>query len=127
MPNAGVLDIEGLVAEKSPGTDAIWLIHYSGENQDDGGVPFHNPSSVRIKDLTMIAPDRLTRKNASQAVFGFANQSGDGAFASGRGSRLITPQATNVKVYNLTPERAGLLCEKLAQRPQLDMSSPVRI
>jgi hypothetical protein len=127
VPNAGVLDIEGLVCEKSPGTDAIWVIHYSGENQDDGGTPFHNPSSVRIRDLTMIAPDRLTRKSASQAIYGFANQSGDGAGASGRDSRLITPQVANVRVYNLSRERAGLPCETLSARPQLDMSSPVRL
>ena len=59
-PNAGVLEIEGLVAEKSPDSDASWLIHYAGENQDDGGVPFHNPSSIRIRDLTLIAPARMT-------------------------------------------------------------------
>ena len=127
VPNGGVLDIQGLVCEKSPGTDAIWLIHYSGENQDDGGVPFHNPSSIRIQDLTMIGPDRLTRKSPSTTIYGFANQSGDGAFASGRGSRLITPQASDVRVYNLQKDRAGLPCEILSARPQLDMSSPVRL
>lgn len=127
VPNAGVLDIEGLVAEKSPGTDAVWLIHYSGENQDQHGVTFHDPSSVRIQGLTMIAPDKLTRKSASQAIYGFANQSGDGAFASGRGSRLITPQAADVRVYNLSQERAGLPCTALSARPALDMSSPVKL
>lgn len=127
VPNGGMLDIAGLVCEKSQGTDAVWLIHYSGENQDDGGVPFHNPSSIRIQDLTMIAPDRLTRKSASQAIYGFANQSGDGAGASGRGSRLITPQVANVRVYNLSRERAGVPSQSLSVRPQLDMSSPVRL
>lgn len=126
VPNAGVLDIEGLVCEKSPGTDALWLIHYSGENQDDGGTPFHDPSSIRIQDLTMIAPDRLTRKNPLLPVYGLANQSGDGVGASGKGSRLITPQSANVRVYNLSRGRAGLPCVALPARPQVDVSSPVR-
>jgi len=62
VPNAGVLDIDGLVAEKSPGSDAEWLIHYSGENQDGANMPFHDPSSVRIRNLTMIAPEKRTRR-----------------------------------------------------------------
>lgn len=127
VPNAGVLNIEGLICEKSPGTDAEWLIHYSGENQDHDGIPFHRPSAIRIKDLTMIAPDKLTRKNPSTGIVGFANQSGDGATASGQGSRLITPEAANVRVYNLRPKRAGLPCSELQVRPQLDLSSPVRL
>ena len=127
VPNGGVLDIEGLVCEKSPGTDAPWLIHYSGENQDNGGTRFHDPSSIRIKDLTMIAPDRLTRRRASKTIYGFANQSGDGVFASGRGSRLIVPQVAQVRVYNLSPALAGLPCERLPTRPQLDISSPIRL
>lgn len=125
VPNAGVLDIEGLIAEKSPGSDAEWLIHYSGENQDGDDMPFHNPSSVRIQDLTMIAPDRRTRR--MWPVTGFVNQSGDGANASGKGSRLITPSASDVRVYNLSDAAAGLPCERMAARPELDMSSPVRL
>jgi hypothetical protein len=125
VPNGGVLDIDGLITEKSPGSDAEWVIHYAGENQDGEGMPFHNPSSVRIQNLTMIAPDKRTRRK--WPMTGFVNQSGDGAEASGKGSRLIKPQASNVRVYNLTPVQAGLPFEKLEVRPKLDMSSPVRL
>jgi hypothetical protein len=127
VPNGGVLDIDGLITEKSPGTDASWLIHYAGENQDKDGVPFHDPSSIRIRDLTMIAPDKLTRKARWRPVIGFANQSGDGEKASGKDSRLITPQAGEVKVHNLSRLTAGLPCQVLTERPRLDMTSPVRL
>lgn len=127
VPNAGVLDIKGLVAEKSPGTDADWLIHYSGENQEKLGMRFHDPSSIHIQDLTLIAPDRITRRNPLYPVYGFTNQSGDGDAASGPGSHFIRPQASNVRVYNIRPDRVGLPFEKLEVRPQLDLSSPVRL
>ncbi len=124
-PNAGVLDIEGLVTEKSPGSDAEWLIHYSGENQDEAGMPFHDPASVRIQGLTMIAPDKRTRRQ--WPVTGFVNQSGDGKDASGKDSRLIRPSASDVRVYNLSAAAAGLPCQQLTARPELDLSSPVRL
>jgi hypothetical protein len=126
VPNAGVLEIEGLVAEKSPDSDASWLIHYAGENQDDGGVPFHNPSSIRIRDLTLIAPARMTKTNKGTVV-GFSNESGAGEAAAGRGSHLITPQTEGVRVFNLSAQTAGLPAQILSARPELDMSSPVRL
>jgi hypothetical protein len=125
-PDAGVLEISGLVAEKSVNSDASWLIHYAGENQDSGGTPFHNPSSIRIQDLTMIAPAALAKKNKGTVV-GFSNASGAGEAASGRGSHFITPQATNVRAFNLTPATAGLPARILPARPDVDMSSPVRL
>jgi hypothetical protein len=73
----------------------------------------------------MIAPDRRTRRQ--WPMTGFVNQSGDGADASGSGSRLIRPQVSNVRVYRLSSEAAGLPCEALPARPQLDLSSPVRL
>jgi hypothetical protein len=126
VPDAGVLDIDGLICEKSPDSDAGWVIHYAGENQDAGGMFFHNPSSISIHDLTMIAPPVLTRHPASVPL-GFVNQSGNGEEASGRGSFQVNPQASDVKVFGLTPRRAGLPgAQALAAAPAIDRSSPVR-
>jgi hypothetical protein len=109
VPDGGVLEIDGLVCEKSAGTDAAWLIHYSGENQDASGVPFHVPASIRIRDLTMIAPEEFTRHPDWRAiVVGFANQSGLGEASSGAGSFAVVPDAAGVKVFGLTARQAGL-------------------
>ena len=97
VPDAGVLDIDGLVCEKSADTDANWIIHYAGENQDSAGVPFHVPSSIRIRNLTMIAPARMQRHPEWGEVLGFSNQSGKGAETSGQGSFYVphpTPAAS---------------------------------
>ncbi len=126
VPDAGVLDIDGLVCEKSPGTDAGWIIHYSGENQDGAGVPFHIPSSIKIRNLTMIAPPAMTRHPNGGSIIGFANQSGDGADDSGKGSFLVKPDAQDVKVFGLTEKTAGLPCTILPAKPALDLNSPVR-
>jgi hypothetical protein len=127
VPDAGVLEIEGLVCEKSPNSDASWVIHYSGENQDQGnGVPFHQPSAITIRDLVMVTPKTLAR-HESWPIFGFANQSGAGEEASGKGSRFIAPEAENVRVFGLTPKNAGLPCTILPQRPVFDLASPVRL
>lgn len=126
VPDAGVLEIDGLVTEKSPNSDASWIIHYSGENQDNGGVPFHNPSSIRINNLTMISPGALNKKNKGSVV-GFANASGAGEAASGKGSRFILPQPSNVRAFNMTQNAAGLPCQILTAKPDLDLSSPVRL
>jgi len=126
VPDAGVLDIDGLVCEKSPGTDASWFIHYAGENQDaDNGVPFHNPSSIKIRNLTMVAPSSLTR-HPLWSVVGFANQSGLGAETSGKGSFLVSPDAQDVKVFGMKAGAVGLPCTTLAAKPVLDFSSPVK-
>ena len=58
VPDAGVLDIDGLVCEKSPGTDASWIIHYAGENQDEAACRSIRRSSIKIRNLTMIAPPK---------------------------------------------------------------------
>jgi hypothetical protein len=127
VPDAGVLDIQGLVCEKSPGTDASWLIHYSGENQDGpNGVPFHYPSSIKIRDLTMVAPLRMIRHLQWGGIVGFANQSGAGPAASGRGSHFITPDAQSVRVFGLSQRSAGLPCTILSSKPALDLTSPAR-
>ena len=127
VPDAGVLDIDGLICEKSAATDASWIIHYSGENQDaNNGVPFHNPSSIKIRNLTMIAPPTMTRHPQWGQVQGFANQSGLGESASGKGSYFIKPDAQDVKVFGLPPGAAGLPSTALATRPALDLSSPVK-
>jgi hypothetical protein len=127
VPDAGVLEIDGLVCQKSAGSDAGWIIHYSGENQDAGGVPFHQPSSITIRDLTMIAPDVFTRHPDWRAILvGFANQSGLGESSSGAGSALVTPDASDVKVYGLTQRQAGLPnVQILRAPPALDLKSPV--
>jgi hypothetical protein len=127
VPDAGVLEIDGLVCQKSAGSDAGWIIHYSGENQDAGGVPFHQPSSITIRDLTMIAPDVFTRHPDWRAILvGFANQSGLGESSSGAGSALVTPDASDVKVYGLTQRQAGLPdVQILRAPPPLDLKSPV--
>jgi hypothetical protein len=127
VPDAGVLDIEGLICEKSPNTDASWIIHYAGENQDEGNrVPFHVPSSIKIRDLTMIAPPSIAR-HPSWPLLGFANRSGAGEPESGKGSYLVKPDAQNVKVFGLTTANAGLPFTPLAAKPNLDLTSPVHI
>ncbi len=127
VPDAGVLDIDGLVCEKSPGSDANWIIHYSGENQDSANLPFHNPSSIKIRNLTMIAPPSLVRHPQWGAPTGFVNQSGLGASVSGAGSHLVTPDASNVKTFGLGNSQAGLPHTTLPAKPALDLNSPVRI
>jgi len=125
VPDGGILDIDGLVCEKSPGSDAGWIIHYAGENQDRGnGVPFHQPSGIKIRDLTMIAPSSLTRHPG--APTGFANASGDGERISGKGSHFVAPDAKDVQVFGLTAGNAGLPCTILGTRPTLDLKSPAR-
>lgn len=125
VPDAGILEMENVVCEKSPGTDASWLIHYSGENEDDAGVPFHNPSSVTIRNLTMVAPPSVVR-HPSWPILGFANQSGDGAERSGKGSYLVKPDVQDVKVFGMTARAAGLPCTMLPAKPALDLTSPIR-
>jgi hypothetical protein len=126
VPNGGVLEIDGLVCEKSEDSDAHWIIHYGGENQDDDGLPFHKASQIRIRDLTLIAPPRLRRHPSWPEVVGFANQSGDGPETSGRGSRFVPVQAADVRVHGLTVKTAGLPCRVLAERPPIDARPPVR-
>lgn len=125
VPDAGVLDIDGLICEKSPGSDADWIIHYSGENQDDGnGVPFHVPSSVKVRNLTLVGPAAMTR-HPGHTVTGFVNQSGDGAEQSGKGAFLVKPDAQDVKVFGLLAKNVGLPSTPLAAKPELDLTSPV--
>ena len=126
VPDAGILDIDGLVCEKSPGTDAAWIIHYAGENQDQAGMLFHAQSSIRIRNLTMIAPPKRTRYNGGGQMQGFVNQSGLGVEASGKGSFLVPADAENVKTFGLVDEQIGLPHTVLASRPLLDLKSPVR-
>jgi len=118
VPDAGVLEIDGLVCEKSPGSDAAWIIHYAGENQDAAGMAFHVPSSIRIRDLTMIAPDDFTRHPDWHAILtGFANQSGLGEASSGAGSFAVVPDASGVQVYGLTQRQAGLPGARILRAP----------
>ena len=125
VPDAGLLDIDGLVCEKSPGTDASWIIHYSGENKDEIGVPFYQPSTIKIRDLTMIAPPRIER-HTTWPILGFANQSGSGEAASGRGSYLVRPDAQDVRIFGLTRASAGLPnCTVLREAPDLDLRPPM--
>ena len=124
VPDAGVLDVDGLICEKSADSDAGWMIHYSGENQDAANMPFHNPSSIRLRNLTLLAPPRLKRWPASEVV-GFANQSGAGEDASGRGSHPVPVDAQNVQVYGLSAAAAGLPCRVLGRPAPLDFRSPV--
>ena len=127
VPDAGLLDIDMLICEKSPGTDASWLIHYSGENQDaNNGVPFHDPSGIKIRNLTMIAPPSMTRHPQWGQVAGFVNHSGLGEASSGKGSHFIKPDAQEVRVFGLTPATAGLPCTVLASKPMLDLTSPAK-
>lgn len=123
-PNAGALVMDGVVCEKSVDSDAAWLIHYAGENQDGAGMPFHRASSVQLRNLVLLAPPALVRHPNSQVV-GFANQSGDGAEQSGAGSRLVSPQAENVEVYGLSRQSAGVPCRVLLQRPAVDRRPPI--
>lgn len=125
VPDGGILDIEGLICEKSPPSDANWIIHYSGENQDASGIPFRTPSTIRIRNLTLVAPDKLTRHFGP--IFGFANQSGAGVQNSGKGSHYVRPDADGVKVFGLSSQTAGLPCTILPHRPSLDLTSPIRL
>lgn len=120
VPNAGVLEIDGVVCEKSADSDANWIIHYSGENQT-----FHNPSRVNVRNLTLVGPTHLRRHPAWGPVVGFANQSGAGEEESGKGSHLAPVEAQNVAVYGLTGRTAGLPCRVLDRPPALDLRSPV--
>jgi hypothetical protein len=123
VPDCGVLDIDDLVCQKGPNADAGWVIHYGGENQDASGVPFHDPSSITIRNLTMIAPKALAN-HPGWPVLGFANQSGGAT--SGSGSHQVLPDASGVKVYGLTEKQAGLPdAEILSEPPVLDWRSPV--
>jgi len=126
VPDAGILEIDGLVCEKSPGTDAAWIIHYAGENQDAAGIPFHVPASIKIRDLTMIAPEEFTRHPDWRAiVIGVANQSGLGEANSGAGSFEVTPDASGVQVFGLTQRQAGLPgATVLRSPPILNLKSP---
>lgn len=127
VPDAGLLEIDGLTCEKSPGSDAPWMIHYSGENQDAGnGVPFREPSRVQIRHLTMVGPSRLTRHPNWSPVLGFANQSGNGPSFSGHGSHYVPVDAQDVSVYGLEPAAAGLPCRVLPAPPILDFRSPIK-
>jgi hypothetical protein len=126
VPDAGILDIDGLVCEKSPGTDAGWIIHYSGENQDSAGAPFHAQSSIKIRNLVMVAPPRMIRYPKAGPMQGFVNQSGQGADASGKGSFLVQADAQNVKVFGLSDGQVGLPHTMLAAKPVLDLKSPIR-
>jgi hypothetical protein len=124
VPDAGILDVDTLICDKSEDSDAHWIIHYAGENQDAAGMPFHQPSSIRLRNLTLLAPSRLRRHPASR-VQGFANQSGAGSETSGRGSRFIAADAQNIQVHGLAGGAVGLPCRVLSQRPSLDLRSPV--
>ena len=127
VPDAGVLDVEGLFCEKSAGSDANWIIHYSGENQDEGnGVPFQIPSGIKIRDLTMVAPPTLARHPDWGAITGFANQSGAGVKSSGKGSYLVAPDAKDVRVFGLTAGNVGVPYVMLKAKPAADLASPVR-
>lgn len=126
VPDGGILDIDGLICEKSPASDAIWIIHYAGENQDESGTLFHNPSYIKIQNLTMLAPATLTRHPGWGGVLGLANQSGSGEAASGKGSFLVTPNSQGVRSFGLTAQNAGLPCEQLKERPTLNLKSPAK-
>jgi hypothetical protein len=75
----------------------------------------------------MIAPDTFTRHPDWRAILvGFANESGLGEDRSGAGSSLVTPEASDVKVYGLTQRQAGLPgVQILPAAPALDLKSPV--
>jgi len=117
-----VLDIDGLVCQKSDGSDASWVIHYSGET-DNG--PFHNPSSVKIRNLTMVSPAALAN-HPGWPVVGFANQSQDMVNAGVPSAFNVRIDAAGVKVFGLTADQAGMPCTVLATKPPLDLTSPVR-
>ena len=119
VPDAGVLTIDGVVCEKSPGSDASWVIHYSGESQE-----FHNPSAVRIRNLTLIAPTAL-RRHPSWGLEGFVNHSGAGPAASGKGAHFIPVLAEAVQVFGLSASKCGLPCRILDRRPAIDRRSPL--
>jgi hypothetical protein len=119
VPNAGVLTIDGLVCQKSPNSDAGWVIHYSGEP-----LGFHNPSSVTIQNLTMVAPPTLLR-HPSWPVTGFANQSGAGPEVSGKGSHFVPVQANGVQVFGLSADASGLPCSILSSPPVISLTPPM--
>ena len=119
VPNAGVLTIDGLVCQKSPNSDAGWVIHYSGESQG-----FHNPSSVTVSGLTMVAPPALSG-HPSWPITGFANQSGAGPAVSGSGSHFVPVQANAVQVFGLSASACGLPCRVLASPPVINQTPPV--
>jgi hypothetical protein len=119
VPNAGVLTIDGLVCEKSPDSDASWIIHYSGESQD-----FHNPSAVKVRNLTLVAPAAL-RRHPFWGMAGFVNQSGAGPAASGKGAHFIPVQAEAVQVFGLSATNCGVPCRILYRRPAIDRQSPL--
>jgi ABC-type nitrate/sulfonate/bicarbonate transport system substrate-binding protein len=89
-------------------------------------MPFHARSSLRLRNLTMIAPDQMTRLSAAQ-VYGFANMSGAGAAISGRGSRFIAPDARDIWAYGMPAAAVGLPANLLARRPVLDLRAPVSL
>lgn len=122
VPNAGVLELDNVVCQKSPNSDAIWTIHYSGEDQG-----FHDPSSVTIRNLTLITPETLKNHPSWGHVGGFADQSGSGAGVSGKGSHPVRIDAQDVEVYGLTQKDAGLPCRILRQPPAIDLRSPVLV
>ena len=101
VPNAGVLAIDGLVCEKSPGSDASWIIHYSGESQE-----IHNPSAVKIRHLTLVAPTAL-RRHPSWGMAGFVNQSGDGPAASARAPASSRSRRRRCRSSASAPASAG--------------------
>jgi hypothetical protein len=119
VPNAGVLTVDSVVCQKSPNSDASWTIHYSGENQ-----VFHNPSSVQIHNLTMVAPPTLLG-HPSWPVTGFANQSGAGPAQSGIGSHFVPARASAVQVFGLTASSCGLPCSILTTPPAIDWTPPM--
>ncbi|WP_158922349.1 right-handed parallel beta-helix repeat-containing protein [Acidisphaera sp. S103] len=127
VPDAGVLSITNAIMEKSPGTDANWIVHYSGENQDGNDIPFHVPSSVDIDGLVMVAPPRMINHPSWGEIVGFSNQSGAGDAVCGKGSFLVRPNAKNVKAYGLKPATVGLPCTFLPDPPKLDAASPVKM
>jgi hypothetical protein len=119
VPNAGILTIDGLLCEKSPDSDASWLIHYSGESQG-----FHNPSRIRIRSLMLVAPPAL-RRHPSWGMAGFVNESGAGPAASGKGAHFISPEAEGVQAFGLNAANCGLPCRLLQSPPAIDRRSPV--
>jgi hypothetical protein len=119
VPNAGVLTINSVVCQKSRNSDAGWIIHYSGESQG-----FHNPSSVKVHNLTMVAPPAL-QGHPSWPITGFANQSGDGPAVSGSGSHFVPVQADTVQVFGLSASACGLPCRILNSPPVIDLKPPM--
>jgi hypothetical protein len=132
VPDAGELIVEAgahLVCAKSDTSHAYWVIHYSGENQDGAGVPFHEPSRIEIAGkLTMIgnSTGTVTVRGSTAPISGFVNQSGNGAPSSGKGSHLVTPVVTgSVDVFRLDAKSAGFSpVTVLKTAPAMDTSDP---